>query len=624
MGSFKRVMLGTALGAAAMTLSACVPEAPTLPKYDTPKRTVWMEQGWADPKAAPKPDPAAYDRNWYYHASQGTLTFGIPYEWFMALEQPDFTLWETGLLSDPAYLDRVGFIIPPDNRNAYNPDGLPVGFSKGAPIVDPTTGQPFMNPATGKPLNAVGLTCAACHTGQLEHKGTRFIVDGGAALTDLGKFRTALGISIGLTASPLVPGRFDRFAERVLGANHTKEAKAALNVQLQTVLAKGQQLMLLDQQVGAQSVAEGFGRLDALNRIGNQVFSIDLALPQNYAPTNAPVNYPHIWSTSWYDWVQYNGSIEQPMVRNAGEAMGVAAPVNMTGMKTPLFTSSLPVREIYEMEEFLAGPEQPFTAKRFTGLRAPAWPKELPAVNAELAKKGEALYGELCQGCHLPPPGTDAFWNPELWSDPKTNAAGWRYLKMKMVDISYVGTDPAQAKALAERKVAVPDYIGLSKDAKTPDEQGRYWFGPALGEVVEKVVTQAYNDAKVPMHERPKLDGYRPNGIRAPLQYKARPLDGVWATAPYLHNGSVPTLYALLSPVNERPASFWLGNREYDPKDVGYVNRELEGGFKVRTDLPGNLNTGHEFKDGPLGNGVIGRYLAPEERRALVEYLKTL
>jgi hypothetical protein len=87
----------------------------------------------------------------------------------------------------------------------------------------------------------------------------------------------------------------------------------------------------------------------------------------------------------------------------------------------------------------------------------------------------------------------------------------------------------------------------------------------------------------------------------------------------------VPTLYALLSPVNERPKRFYLGNREYDPKDVGYVYSEkLDGGFEMDTTIRSNSNAGHEFKEGPLGNGIIGRFLKPDERRALVEFLKTL
>ena len=45
--------------------------------------------------------------------------------------------------------------------------------------------------------------------------------------------------------------------------------------------------------------------------------------------TDAPANYPQIWDTAWFDWVQYNGSIRMPMARNMGEALGVGAVVNL-------------------------------------------------------------------------------------------------------------------------------------------------------------------------------------------------------------------------------------------------------------------------------------------------------
>ena len=79
------------------------------------------------------------------------------------------------------------------------------------------------------------------------------------------------------------------------------------------------------------------------------------------------------------------------------------------------------------------------------------------------------------------------------------------------------------------------------------------------------------------------MNGFRPNGIQAPLAYKARPLDGVSATPPYLHNGSVPNLYALLSPVAERPTKFFLGDREFDPLLVGYETNPIPGGFELDT-----------------------------------------
>jgi hypothetical protein len=103
----------------------------------------------------------------------------------------------------------------------------------------------------------------------------------------------------------------------------------------------------------------------------------------------------------------------------------------------------------------------------------------------------------------------------------------------------------------------------------------------------------------------------------------------VWATPPYLHNGSVPTIWHLLGPEDKRPPTFWLGHREYDPKHLGYEHdRKLPGGFEFDTSLRGNHNTGHVFdnsyKKPGQKPGVIGRGLSDDERLALIEYLKVI
>jgi hypothetical protein len=87
----------------------------------------------------------------------------------------------------------------------------------------------------------------------------------------------------------------------------------------------------LEDKAKQQTVKEGYARLDALNRIGNTVCAVDLNDPANFVGYSAPVHYPRIWNASWFAWVQYNGSIQQPMTRNAGEALGVLAHVNLTG-----------------------------------------------------------------------------------------------------------------------------------------------------------------------------------------------------------------------------------------------------------------------------------------------------
>jgi mono/diheme cytochrome c family protein len=100
--------------------------------------------------------------------------------------------------------------------------------------------------------------------------------------------------------------------------------------------------------------------------------------------------------------------------------------------------------------------------------------------------------------------------------------------------------------------------------------------------------------------------------------YANMPLDGIWVRAPYLHNGSVPTLRDLLEPPDKRPKEFYRGYDVFDQKNVGFVfNVAAEGShqfFRYDTMLPGNNNGGH----------VYGTTLSPEEKDALVEYMKKL
>ena len=110
----------------------------------------------------------------------------------------------------------------------------------------------------------------------------------------------------------------------------------------------------------------------------------------------------------------------------------------------------------------------------------------------------------------------------------------------------------------------------------------------------------------------------------APLRsYKARPLNGIWAASPYLHNGSVPSLYDLLRPAAERPKQFMIG-RDFDPVKVGVDTSGASGKFLFDTTHVGNSNAGHSFENGPPGKGVIGRLLTDDERWAIIEFLKSI
>lgn len=575
-----------------------------LPNYTTVGKAVWLDQNWS-----------ADQRNWFHHADQGTQTFGIPYEWFVALEQPAISLGDPGLLSDTTYLDRYGFI--PDTSSSKSE--LPVGFAHGGEVLD-VTGAPLRNPQTNAQMTSLGLTCAACHTGRFTYQGTAVYIDGGSALTNVQNFQKAVGLSIAYTH--LLPGRFARFAERVLGPGASDQAKSTLRKQFDAVYEQIKEVGSLEKSVKAHSILEGFARLDALSRIGNTVFALDLGHHENFVAYSAPVHFPRVWYASWFEWVQYNGSIQQPMTRNAGEALGVRATINFPVAKDQFPTSSAQVNTIFELEQSLAGDKPPTAEKGFTGLASPIWPdKILPPIDIALATKGAALYQVHCKGCHLPATSDPDFWTAPQWST--ANAAGERYLNLNMIEIAHVGTDPAQAEDMKNRTVAIPSSLAIknsSGQVVTSDD-----FADALRQVVSAVVTRWYDNQVPPTPPalRDKMNGFRSDGVRALLQYKARPLNGVWATPPYLHNGSVPNLYALLSPVVERPKTFYLGNREYDPVNVGYRTEEFPGGFKLDTSIRGNSNSGHEFNNGS-GQGIIGPLLTPVERREIIEYLKSL
>jgi len=628
------------------------------PRFEPVSEVVWLEQGWS-----------AEERTEFHHKTQGTMTIPIRYEWFAALEQPGGgflrLLGSKGMFADASYLTRFGFIASPVSR--YNQAGLPVGFA-----VDYGTSNPAIAPGS---FNALGLTCAACHTGHLRHKGVEIRYDGGPAMTDLVMFTKKLAIS--LLETYIEDARFSRFSARVLGVENTEAKREALRRELRaslrsliTQVLKADEIDLEKLKTAirakdpkgleeifktsvkllraSEGTAEGFTRLDALNRIGNTVFASDTQRYQNLQPIAAPVSYPPIWNASWFLWVQYDGSIMQPMVRNSGEALGVSAYVVLDEASPQRFESSVRVGNLAWIEDQLAGTgpthakPDPAQTRAFPGLQPPRWPRQLGAIDSARHAKGRALYREMCQGCHLPPVDSEEVWSSANWTP--ADAQGRRYLDLPIVDVDYLGTDPQQAKVLSQRKVDttgigistriwVEDYPWFenapvyqggqgtdSCEVKEMRDAPQQSFALALGAVVQQVNDTWYQQHGISPEEQARMNGGRANCLRAPGAYKARPLDGIWATAPFLHNGAVPSLYDLLSPVAERPAKFYLGSLEFDPVKVGYATSEAPGLFELDTRLPGNSNAGHEFAN-EKRPGVIGRGLSEEERYALVEFL---
>jgi hypothetical protein len=669
---------------------------PPLPELPPIKKARWLDQNWS-----------IEDRHWFHHASQGTATFPVPYALFVALERPGIHLFtEPGLLSDSDYLERFGFLPSPKTIHtdeatlhrfgyyasdaktepapasvaglkpsaAENVDGLPVGFARTPGTLDPTTGKPQ--------ADLIGLSCAACHTGHVNYKGTSLRFDGGAANLELLKLELATGQSILMTR--YLPTRFNRFAKRVLGP----DASTAERDELKKQLAKGADAVLAQVKALAKALKdthqddteEGYGRLDALNRIGNQVFATDMAMnglqgfDKNLHARDAPVSFPPIWTVPWLLWAQYDASIEQPLIRNAGEALGVFALLNLSpdAPKDTLFRSSMALENLVRIEAMLRGPDDPFKQdpKRFGGLQPPKWPAQIfpndPAwkIDPVRVTKGRALYAEICVECHLGPVDDPVFdtqfpdqsvWKSEHWD------AATASLKPVQKSVSGMGTDSAQAEVLGKRTVDLPGFLDIqpARDMQpAADGKGSECtdlpapstysstdmpYSIALMTTVELVSRKWMNDNHVSEADQKELWGPRKNcpNPGTDLHYRARPLNGVWATAPYLHNGSVPSLYWMLMPAGQRPKQFCMGFRDFDPQQVGFHVEANEApscknGETLFTvtgadgkPLHGNSNLGHSLEGSAAAPdehkaGVIGRMLTDEERMDLIEYLKTL
>ncbi|BBP57909.1 di-heme-cytochrome C peroxidase [Pseudomonas sp. St316] len=565
---------------------------PRLPFYTPVEQVHYLDQ-WS-----------AAERQTYYFTPQGTQVKGLRYDWFTVLELP----FSQQRFASPEYLARFGFLVDPAQKaSPDNPGNLPVGFAR------------HQNP--GSTDQFLDITCAACHTGELRFKGQAIRIDGGSAQHVLpssvptlrgGSFGQALVAS--LASTYYNPWKFERFARQVLGKDYDarhEELRKAFKVSLDTFL----RVAWNDTHRGLYPTEEGPGRTDAFGRIANASFG-DAISAENYRVANAPVDYPQLWEIWTFDWVQWNGSAQQPMARNVGEALGVGATLNFFDAQgKPLqgdarYPSSVRVRDLNKIEETLQL------------LKPPVWPQTLlGSIDKPLAAKGRALFSENCAGCHV----------PKVIQGPDRPVQ-----QLHMLPVQVIGTDPGAANNIADHRYDLTSLqwdpaelakleVQLHPTPTEPLDLSQLSVAKGLAYVTAFVENRAYRDAGVTPAERPALDGFGlPIGVRELRAYKARPLAGVWATPPFLHNGSVPTIYQLLSPQDERATTFYKGNFEYDPRHLGYRTEAFTNAFLFDTRITGNHNSGHEFRAGERGNGVIGRLLQPQERWALLEYLKVL
>ncbi len=581
------------------------------------EQTRFLDQGWTP-----------NEREEFYYLTQGSQL--LPYLWFLSLEQAE----NNDLLRADSFLASLG-CIPQSPTHPRNPDGLPIGFvrnSNQVPIQEKMglLGANFDVDQYPKTSEWLGFTCAACHTSEIVFQGNRVRIDGGAAMFDLESFLQELAESMRATVTD--EEKFVRFEKNVRRNTAGDIDTTGLREELDAYTSVIERLV-------ARNQAEhpyGLARLDAFGAILNQICAAALQIPENQRPSNAPVSYPCLWDTPHLDWVQWNSSVEIPVARNVGEVLGVFAHIQLTG--TPAegqFSSSANPQNLHRLEVQLRR------------LRAPRWPEGLLGkIDQSKAALGKKLFAENCAKCHNM---RDEAGNFKM-TEP--NEFGHSFIRTKSVPFQKIGTDPQMVVNFISRTALPGDLASLVRPqlqtprgmAKLiriertivalgrprPDFSKEVPATMLLSEAVSGVLDRSLKPQlrNRTEHERREimldLWGHR-TGLEPPHSgagYKARPLNGIWATAPYGHAGSVPNLYQWLLPQEERAKRFFISDREFDTKHVGFDTQEVPGAFEFRTvdgdgkPIAGNSNQGHS------GPGQTD--FEEEERWQLVEYLKTL
>jgi hypothetical protein len=584
-----------------------------------------IEQGWS---------PA--DKTAWYAITQGSRL--LPLSWLRALEQPDS---DKPFLA-PEYMASFNFIPGPGASD------LPIGFTiddQDDSRLSATKLRWKEGQSTKEPW--AGMNCSACHSNEITYNGKRMRVEGAPTLADFQSFREALNKALDQTW--LDDQKFARFGKQVLGDDNRDSDKLrgelAKLVDAETKLASA----------NATPLRYGFGRLDAIGNIFNKVATVVNAPAQTFHASDAPVSYPFLWNIPQLNAVQWNASAPNgPVVggvalgalgRNSGEVIGVFGDIQIEiwplALLRPGYMSSINMANLEQLEQLVGR------------LKPPAWPSVFPAIDETKRLAGQRLFADHCARCHshldredLATPvtiGTTLLIGPEpIGTDP------W------MACNAYANSARTGSMILTPRGyflVTGEKPIILGSTAPEFDMLATAVVGSIVSyadkykKLVNKVLAKELFDRKASPHidrlPQIKLSKLVPEiapATVAPdkiaqlkgcladdspiLGYKFRPLTGIWATAPYLHNGSVPTLYDLLLPPSDRPKSFYVGTREFDPVKVGFkTEKSAENGFLFRVfddqgkPIEGNRNSGHDYNNAGLSEA---------DRQALVEYMKGL
>lgn len=482
------------------------------------------------------------------------------------------------------YKGQIGFGLPywiwvalPELFPEYLPDKQPGrGYSSFGYTYEKEGDRRFQLPIGTSQRNSLALdrvwiNCGVCHTGTYRDspQGERHIVLGMPANRynqgEWVRFLFAAASDPRFDGEHLVRKIRELERERRHVAKTAPDRLAgprlpkALNVleeqiyRLAVVPVMKRRLLSIKERLGFIDLASwGPGRVDTFNAP-----KALLNFPMHLAPDSEKrgnAELPSVWYQKGREGMQLHWDGNNTSVQERNLSASFAATI-------PPLIDKCSLRRTARFLETLA--PQPFPAGR---------------IDQALAARGAPVYEARCAGCH----GASA--------PPFRRDGGIGKLVGTVMPLKAIGTDRWRFDSYTPELVRAQNGIyaqyPLANSRECPGDPGSRGYPARF------------------THFR-KTDGYANS-----------PLDGIWLRAPYLHNGSVPNLRALLEPAENRPKVFWTGYDVYDYENVGFVTRgpgaEAEG-WRYDTALPANGNQGHEY----------GTRLSPEEKDALLEYLKT-
>lgn len=636
--------------------------------FDTPISSIeYLQQNWDESESL-----------WFYYTTQGSNL--LPYDFFLALEQADSTV----LFRDNVNMNRYRYLT--QKPTAKNKEGLPVGMTRDeydgkeyfgftcaachtSQINIGDVGLRIDGGPAGADMESFMLDLAKSLEATLINgdKKQRFIQ---AVIECNGDYRNADEVEADLKKyayrigayniinepkqanGPMVHYGYSRLD--AFGRIFNRVLEHLVSIQdLRTLLADVVDEDQLEKvMTDIEPILNDRERSHLLFRIKEHLSDRQIIALRNklFNPADGPVSYPFLWDIPQHDYVQWNGVVDNsgigPMGRNAGQVIGVFGTLDWQekpgwtissvlngqgfGESHISFQSSINIRNLRRVESQLKS------------LTSPQWPRNLLEINDDKARKGRVIFDQYCLACHERIDRTSkdrrviASMNhiDSVKTDPKmalnsVNSKGHSgILRDQSVDVG-------QGDLILEREAPVAALLKASTRSTilTPDPD-KFFIQRWAERLFDLLLSLRENTVKPSI----KRGDYDPNTTQNPFAaltaYKGRSLNGIWATAPYLHNGSVPTLFDLLLPKKRegdpedgeyRPDSFVVGSREFNDEKVGFKYQNYDG-FVFDTSLPGNSNGGHEYAAGktPLPDGTLLPPLNAEQRGQLLEYLKTL